>query len=111
MDKGEEFKFNDNKIAHNIQWNIYKIFLDIKIQSIGYCCIFYWYGFNKLKRIIIFSLILDTMNAIKMQIETSNDDFCTDVYFVCKNIKFLLIYETTLPIILVLRGSVLKNCL
>ena len=46
-----------------------------------------------------------------MQIETSNDDFCTDVYFVCKNIKFLLIYETTLPIILVLRGSVLKNCL
>ena len=51
------------------------------------------------------------MNAIKMQIETSNDDFCTDVYFVCKNIEFLLIYETTLPIILVLRGSVLKNCL
>ena len=46
-----------------------------------------------------------------MQIETSNDDFCTYVYLVCKNTKFLLIYETTLPIILVLRGSVLKNCL
>lgn len=46
-----------------------------------------------------------------MQIETLNDDFCTDVYFVLKHKYFLLIYETTLPIILALRGSVLKNCL
>ena len=59
----------------------------------------------------MFLLLLNTMNTIKMQIETSNDDFCTYVYLVCKNTKFLLIYETTLPIILVLRGSVLKNCL
>ena len=59
----------------------------------------------------VFLLLLNTMNTIKMQIETSNDDFCTYGYLVCKNTKFLLIYETTLPIILVLRGSVLKNCL
>ena len=35
-----------------------------------------------------------------MQIETSNDDFCTYVYLVCKNTKFLLIYETTLRLFL-----------